>query len=215
MRTSVQILALFALLLLLSQCTTDEPRDTKRPGSKNTVDTSSSGSCGDAQYDNWETSRYVLPYPVGTQYSVNLSHCGGSYHSEGQPDQYAIDFVMPIGTEVTASRDGQVVFVEESGENGSFPNNVVIVQHSDGSYTQYMHLTKDGAEVTVGEFVSQGDPIGLSGNTGLAGYPHLHFVATKKGSFKYPYDSFPTTFKNTLANERSLLPQTVYPAQPY
>ncbi len=215
MKTSVQIPALLALLLLLPQCTTDDTRDTKRPGSKNTVDTSSSGSCGDAQYDNWETSRYVLPYPVGTQYSVNLSHCGGSYHSEGQPDQYAIDFVMPIGTEVTASRDGQVVFVEESGENGSFPNNVVIVQHSDGSYTQYMHLTKDGAEVTVGEFVSQGDPIGLSGNTGLAGYPHLHFVATKKGSFKYPYDSFPTTFKNTLANERSLLPQTVYPAQPY
>ena len=146
---------------------------------------------------------------------MNLGHCGGSYHSAGQPDQYAIDFNMTIGTTITASREGQVVYVEESGQDGGFPYNLVIISHSDGTFAQYMHLTKDGAAVAIGQRVAQGDVIGYSGNTGLAGYPHLHFVATKKGSFRYPYESFPTTFKNTLPNERSLLSGVQYPAYAY
>ncbi|MGB5554909.1 MAG: hypothetical protein WBM83_09655, partial [Flavobacteriaceae bacterium] len=62
--------------------------------------------CPNTQYDDWKTSRYVLPYPVGESYIVTLSHCGGSYHSEGQPDEYAIDFSMKIGTLITVSRAG-------------------------------------------------------------------------------------------------------------
>ena len=157
--------------------------------------------CPDAEYLDWETSDYVLPYPVGNKYRVSLSHCSGSYHSLGAPDQFAIDFVMPIGTLITASRAGTVVHVEESGVDYSFPNNLVIVEHEDGTFLQYMHLTNDGAIPEIGHVLVQGDSIGFSSVTGLAGFPHLHLVATEKGSFGYPYISFPTTFKNTEANE--------------
>jgi hypothetical protein len=172
-------------------------------------------ACASADYDFWETSDYVLPYPVGERYKINLSHCSGSYHSEGLPDQFAIDFAMNIGSIITASRGGVVVDVEESGSDFGFPNNKVVVMHNDETYAQYMHLTKNGAEVEIGDVLKQGDTIGLSGSTGLAGYPHLHFVATQKGSWKYPYSSFPTTFKNTKENELSLQSGETYLALPY
>ena len=172
-------------------------------------------SCTDTQYGRWESSEYVLPYPVGKNYLVSLSHCSGSYHSEGLPDQYAIDFSIEIGTTVTASRAGKVVFLEESGIDGSFPNNIVIVEHADGTFGQYMHLTENGAIVEKGDVVVPGQEIGLSGNTGLAGFPHLHFVVTKAGSYNYPYQSIPINFKNTTANERSLVAGNRYPAYAY
>lgn len=172
-------------------------------------------NCEEAQYVDWNESDYVLPYPVGNSYFIGLSSCGGSYHSEGLPDQFAIDFNMNIGDTITAVRKGLVVYIEESGFDGSFPNNLVIVEHEDGTFAQYMHLTNNGAEVEINDEVEQGSVIGYSGNTGLAGYPHLHLVVTNKGSYEYPYTSLPINFKNTEANERGPVSGTGYEAMPY
>ncbi len=172
-------------------------------------------ACGESRYDYWETSDYILPYPVGSSYSIGLSHCGGSYHGIGQPDQFAIDFQMSIGSTISASRAGVVVFVEESGLDGEFPNNKIVIEHGDATYAQYMHLTYEGALVNVGDNITIGQRIGFSGSTGLAGYPHLHFVATQRGSWDYPYTSIPTTFKNTAPNELSLESGQVYKALSY
>lgn len=169
--------------------------------------------CVGADYSDWETSPYVLPYPVGKTYSVNLAHCSGTNHASGEPDQFALDFDMGFGAEVAAARDGVVIFVEESGQDGEFPNNLVVIRHEDTSHTQYMHLTYEGALVSVGDTVVQGQVIGLTGATGLAGYPHLHFVAT--GGWRYPYVSYPVTFRNTEANIYSLEPGKNYTALPF
>lgn len=170
--------------------------------------------CADAEYPEWSNSLYVLPYPVGKRYSVGLSNCGGSFHGEGEPDQFAVDFDIQIGTLVTAARNGLVVYVEESGMDGNFPNNLVVVQHGDDTYAQYMHLTFNGAIPEVGDIVSRGDSIGLSGSTGLAGYPHLHFVVSG-GRFNYPYISLPVNFRNTSPNPKSLMTGEFYTAEPY
>lgn len=170
--------------------------------------------CPDAVYPDWKSSPYVLPFPVGKSYKVDLSNCSGSYHSEGLPDEFATDFNMPIGTEITCSRAGTVVYVQESGKDYNHPNNLVIVDHGDKSYAEYMHLTENGASVKVGDQVKQGDLIGYSGATGLAGYPHLHFVVAKN-SYSWPYVSIPVTFSNTVSNERGLKAYTVYEAFPY
>lgn len=78
---------------------------------------------------------------------------------------------MRIGTLITAPRVSTVVHVEQSGEDYGFPNNLVVVDHDDGTFAHYMHLTRDGALVTEGARVLRGDSIGWSGATGLAGYP--------------------------------------------
>ena len=169
--------------------------------------------CPNTNYPNWENSPYVLPFPVGKTYKVNLSHCSGSYHSPGQPDQFAIDFAMNIGELVTAARAG-VVHIVESGEDGGFPNNLVVIKHDDNTFAQYMHLTNNGAIVEVGDVVVKGSHLGYSGATGLAGYPHLHFVVTPN-SWQYPYTSIPYNFSNTRANPKSLVSGDSYKAEPY
>ncbi len=148
----------------------------------------SGAGCPGADYPDWKTSKYVLPYPVGKTYKVDLSNCSSSYHAAGNADQFAYDFNMAIGTLITASREGTVVAVVENGDDYTGTNNYVSVDHGDNTFATYMHLTKDGAAVKLGDSVKKGDTIGYSGATGLAGYPHLHLVVTKN-TYAWPYVS--------------------------
>ena len=170
--------------------------------------------CEGVAYPDWETSVYVLPFAVGETYRVELANCSSSFHSASQPDKFAYDFAVDIGTPILASRAGTVVYVEESGRDFEHPNNLVIVDHGDDTFAQYMHLTQNGAEVAARDEVAPGDLIGYSGATGLAGYPHLHFIVTRNG-YRWPYEGTPVTFSNTAANPRGLESYTSYEALPY
>lgn len=75
------------------------------------------------------------------------------------------------GEEIRASNAGRVVLVEEL----FFGGNTVILDHGQGIYTIYMHLSK--ARVDSEDIVSKGDVIGLVGSSGRATGPHLHFAA--------------------------------------
>lgn len=209
-----QLILFSSVLISCSSPIENSPVDQKKQIQTDTVAGPIASACSDTEYPDWKTSPYVLPYPIGKSYDIDLSNCMGYYHGEGRPDQFAIDFNMPIGSVITASRDGKVVWVVENGKNGSHPNNLVVIDHGDKSFAQYMHLSKDGAFVKVGDKVKKGDKIGLSGNTGLAGYPHLHFVVTSN-SWWWPYKSIPVTFSNTLSNLRSLASGTSYEAFDY
>lgn len=82
---------------------------------------------------------------------------------------------------VLASRSGPVSFVRNDQPNVNFPvtadcfGNGIEIRHDDGRKALYWHLQQDGACVTVGQSVDQGDVIGLSGHTGLSTFPHLHW----------------------------------------
>lgn len=209
-----------ACFILITNCSDSENKEIVNPDitndtNKTIINGPLANGCPNTKYPDWKTSPYILPYPVGKAYKIDLSNCSGSYHSAGRPDEFAIDFNMEVGTLITASRSGTVVFVEESGgTNGPFPNNLVVVDHGDHTFAEYMHLTHNGALVEIGDKVKPGDKIGLSGKTGLAGYPHLHFVVAKS-AWEWPYKSVPVTFRNTISNERSLASGTVYEAFSY
>ncbi|MEV7288216.1 M23 family metallopeptidase [Streptomyces sp. NPDC093252] len=79
------------------------------------------------------------------------------------------DFAVPVGTPVRAVGAGRVVRV---GCGGAFGIQLVL-QHPDGSYTQYAHLAS--VAVDQGERVAGGQWIGQSGTTGNSTGPHLHF----------------------------------------
>ncbi|WP_440055242.1 M23 family metallopeptidase [Pseudoalteromonas sp. T1lg65] len=157
-------------------------------------------------FPSQQDSQYILPYETGTAWNVYAAteHYRSSNNGVGT---YAIDFVMPIGTKVLASRAGEVVSVRETfkdGNNIDLEENYVFIQHEDGTVARYFHLTHNGALVEEGDKVNAGDVIGLSGNTGQSGGPHLHFDVQQCGPNLPPNynrlpcgQTVPVTFRNT------------------
>ncbi|MBT2481912.1 M23 family metallopeptidase [Streptomyces sp. ISL-94] len=107
--------------------------------------------------------------PVEGSYVSTQYHAGGGMWSSGS--HTGIDFHAASGTSVHAVGSGTVV---EAGWGGAYGNNVVI-KHNDGTYTQYGHMSS--LSVSVGQQVTPGQEIGLSGSTGNSSGPHLHFEA--------------------------------------
>lgn len=122
---------------------------------------------------------YIIPYEHGTKHRVDQGYDGNRTHKGNI--KYSIDFAMEVGTKIVASREGLVIDIkEDSNKGGSYSlyekdANYIKIWHSDGSFATYAHLMKDGALVNIGDYVKQGDVIGLSGNTGYSSGPHLHF----------------------------------------
>ncbi|MEU9233204.1 M23 family metallopeptidase [Streptomyces subrutilus] len=107
--------------------------------------------------------------PLGDSYVSTQYKAGGGMWSSGS--HTGIDFHAASGTTVRAVGAGVVV---EAGWGGAYGNNVVI-KHNDGTYTQYGHMAS--LSVSVGQQVTPGQQIGLSGSTGNSSGPHLHFEA--------------------------------------
>lgn len=160
-----------------------------------------------------QDSEYILPYEVGTSHKVyaTVEHYRSS---NGGVGLYAVDFIMPIGTKILASRDGVIVSKRESfadWNNIDLEENYIFIRHDDGTVARYFHLTKNGALVEEGQRVKAGDVIGLSGNTGQSGGPHLHFDVQACGPNLPPnYNSLPcgqtvpVTFRNTKSHSCGL-----------
>jgi murein DD-endopeptidase MepM/ murein hydrolase activator NlpD len=110
---------------------------------------------------------FVLPI-TGSYVSTGY-RTGGSLWSSGS--HTGVDFHAASGTPVHAVGTGTVV---EAGWAGSYGNQIVI-RMSDGTYTQYGHLSS--IAVSVGQKVTPGQQIGRSGATGNVTGAHLHFEA--------------------------------------
>lgn len=84
-----------------------------------------------------------------------------------------IDYTGNQGEAILAARYGTVV---EAGNHWS-AGNYAIIQHDNGYYTYYMHMTD--VYVTVGQSVTTLEQIGTMGTTGNSTGVHLHFgIAT-------------------------------------
>jgi murein DD-endopeptidase MepM/ murein hydrolase activator NlpD len=122
--------------------------------------------------------------PISGSYISTGYKAGGGVWSSGS--HTGVDFHAATGTSVHAVGSGTVV---EAGWGGSYGNNVVI-KMNDGTYTQYGHLSSIG--VSVGQTVTPGQQIGLSGATGNVTGPHLHFEA--RTTAEYGSDIDPVSY---------------------
>jgi len=128
---------------------------------------------------------YRLPYALSTAVRVSQAYPVVRTHSD-PGSQYAIDFVMPIGTDVFAARGGVVIEVAsdffEAGTNYEVDGpraNVVRILHDDGTMGLYVHLNWNTIRVVPGQRVRRGEYLADSGNTGFSTGPHLHFVVQR------------------------------------
>lgn len=79
------------------------------------------------------------------------------------------DLGAPMGTPVLATRDGRVAISDFLGGYGL----TVILRHDGNLESRYAHLSQ--ILVQPGEWVKQGEVVGLVGSTGNSTGPHLHF----------------------------------------
>jgi murein DD-endopeptidase MepM/ murein hydrolase activator NlpD len=115
----------------------------------------------------------------------NSKNWKGNYGEkrEGGRVHKGIDIPLPNGTPIKAVMDG-VVSAAQSGSGSRSYGLYVIIEHSGGKSTLYAHLSK--INVKVGQKVSKGNIIGLSGSTGFSTGPHLHFELRINGNHVNP-----------------------------
>ncbi|MGF6832972.1 biotin carboxyl carrier protein [Paenarthrobacter sp. TE4293] len=111
--------------------------------------------------------------PFGYRVSP-LTGGSGDFH-RGQ------DFVAQCGTAVHAAASGKVTFAGWHEYGGG---NRVVIDHGNGLETTYNHLSS--FTVKVGQTVTRGDTVALSGTTGASTGCHLHFEVQVNGEVVDP-----------------------------
>ncbi|MFA4871564.1 MAG: peptidoglycan DD-metalloendopeptidase family protein [Patescibacteria group bacterium] len=87
-----------------------------------------------------------------------------------------LDLGMPSGTPVASAEAG---YVAKVALGTRWYGNYILIIHNNNLATLYAHLSS--ANVKSDQYVSQGQIIGLSGNTGFSSGPHLHFEVRYNG----------------------------------
>ncbi|MCK5340049.1 MAG: M23 family metallopeptidase, partial [Desulfobulbaceae bacterium] len=109
-----------------------------------------------------------------------------SYYYQGRKIDHqvhlGIDLASVRNAEVSAANSGKVAFAEYLGIYG----NVVILDHGQGVFSLYSHLSQ--IKVAVGDMVDPNSVIGLTGTSGMAGGDHLHFGMLVNGVFVNPLE---------------------------
>jgi murein DD-endopeptidase MepM/ murein hydrolase activator NlpD len=153
---------------------------------------------------------YRVPFAIASSYPVSQAFPKVATHTA--PDSfYAVDFAMPIGTDIVAARGGVVFDVASSNfragldpERDGPAANVVRIMHDDGTYALYAHLNTNSIRVRTGDRVERGEYIADSGNTGFSSGPHLHFAVMRNVGLRI--ESLPFVFMG--ANPSSVVPAT-------
>ena len=104
-----------------------------------------------SQFPPAEESPYLLPWPADIRYFCVqgvrgvVSHRGDS--------EFGYDFYMPVGSDIAAARAGTVTKVVQhyDGNGRNWPNNVVLVDHGDGTRACYAHIMQNGSYVAEGD----------------------------------------------------------------
>lgn len=104
----------------------------------------------------------------------NSPTAGASTYHKG------IDIGASTGTAIYAAASGTVTEAGYSSSRGNY----VVIYHSNGVSTAYMHCS--ALYVSSGDKVSQGQTIAAVGSTGISTGPHLHFSVIEDGTYVNP-----------------------------
>ena len=101
---------------------------------------------------------YDAPAPV----EAKTDSIWGEYHR-------GLDYLVPAGTPVSSPAAGTVLFAGPLLLTGE----TVVLDHGQGVVSVFYHLAS--TPVREGDWVEAGAPLGLTGETGIAAVPHLHW----------------------------------------
>jgi len=115
--------------------------------------------------DNFRTG-FIMPVAA----TRRSSSYGGQriLNGEAKRPHLGVDLAAPTGTRIIAPAAGLVTLAEPDMH---FEGGLVMIDHGQGLITVYLHMSR--LDVTAGDRVSQGQPIGAVGMKGRATGPHL------------------------------------------
>ena len=120
----------------------------------------------------WPCSSHYVTSPLGSRYTgikgASTNHMGIDIGRVG------------YSTQVVASKTGTVIISAYNRYRGNY----VVLSHGSGNTTTYQHLSK--RSVSVGQKVSQGQVVGITGCSGVSSGPHLHFEISENGQIVNP-----------------------------
>lgn len=135
------------------------------------------------------SSEFAMPLK-----SIKITSGFGGRHAPvkgASSNHNGVDLAAPINTPVYAPMDGVVEKIYFNDKGGK----QLLVRHNDGSRSGFAHL--NDYNVSIGDKISRGQRIALSGNTGKSTGPHLHFTfRNSEGQFVDPSDFFNMGSKN-------------------
>ena len=135
-----------------------------------------------------DTETYIVNIPEGMEEDYfpsewplqgDITGVFGELRGMGRVHK-GLDISANTGTEVSVAASGKVIYAGwQSGYGWT-----VMVHHGSGITTLYGHLDK--ISVKIGQDISKGDRVGLSGNSGDSEGPHLHFEVRENGVARDP-----------------------------
>ena len=133
--------------------------------------TQSESSIANYDYSVTGNGSYAWPFPASHRVSSTMKTRWGRSHTGVDIDGFNL-----AGSPIVAADGGTVIL---AGVNGGY-GNCVIIDHNNGSYTLYGHMSF--LSVSTGQAVSQGQTVGGCGMTGSATGLHLHFEVRQGGN---------------------------------
>ncbi|MEM8895155.1 MAG: M23 family metallopeptidase [Bacteroidota bacterium] len=109
--------------------------------------------------------------PVFEKYIISSSfgeHLHPVTHKEVH--HHGIDLKVPMNTSIRATADGTVKAIRNSPKGHGL---YIVISHNDGFETLYANL--NNVLVETGQTVLKGEEIAMSGRSGMATAPHLHY----------------------------------------
>ena len=154
---------------------------------------------GDPAAEHNTDRAYRAPFALANKFKVSQTFPISMTHNTAD-SYYAVDIVMPIGTDIYAAREGMVIEVTSTNyragpnpEEDGASANLVRILHDDGTFAVYAHLNWNTIRVRPGDEVKRGQYIADSGNTGFSSGPHLHFVVLRNDGMRV--ESLPVVFE--------------------
>lgn len=126
---------------------------------------------------DWKTT-FRNPLGLDSPLTIARSYPYGSTENGERDPHHGVDLESREGAPVYAPAAGVVIFAGRDHGRIYTPwddyyGNLIVIQHEDGLFSLYGHLSK--INVSVGDHVLVGDVIAAVGHTGVAIGSHLHF----------------------------------------
>jgi len=148
-----------------------------------------------------ETNNHYRPADQGPQNQFYAY----DFRTENTGKEKILEDYPVFGKEVLAPGDGIVVQIINGAidimpgerDRSVGVGNAIIIDHQDNEYSLLCHFKHNSIRVKVGDKISQGDVLGLCGNTGNTFQPHVHFNL-QDGPFMHNAKALPAQFKKII-----------------